>query len=202
MNKLALLALLPIAALAGDPPDGWRDLKFGMTEKQVEAQILKYRNRPDREWESTGLTAMPLPDLSAKTIAQTDLDAGRFRQWMIGHLDDGAATVRAFFVDGRLFAVQVMGVVDFGKYVEKAEAAYGARAERATFRWSDATSTGKPKDARELKVAFWRGGKTTALIYQPSGWGPELFIASNDGLKKARQSLARPATPAEDATRF
>lgn len=199
MNKLALVALLPMFAFAGEPPAGWRDLKFGMTEKQVEAQILEYRTKADREWESTPLTAMPIPDLAAKTIAQTDLDASRFRHWMIGHLNEGAATVRAFFVDGKLFAVQVMGVVDFKKYVARAEEAYGAKAERATFTWKNATSTGKPSDAKQLEVALWRGEKTTALIYQPSGWGPELFIVSNAGLKQAQK---RPATRAEDATRF
>lgn len=200
--KFALLPLLlPALAFAGEPPAGWRDLQFGMTEKQVEEQILKLRTRMDRPWEATPLTAMPLPQLEEKTITQTTLEASRFRHWMIGHLDQGAATVRAFFVDGKLFAVQVMGTVNFKRYVAKAEEAYGAKAERATFRWSNATTTGKPSDSKELEVAYWKGRQTTALIYQPSGWGPELLIVSNDGLKKARGSLQKRG-PADDATRF
>lgn len=202
MRACLLALLLPLSVLAKDPPSGWRGIRFGMSEAQVQKRILELRTKGDRDWEATRATALPLPDLIAKTLAQTDLDPKRFRHFMIGHLDEGAATVRAFFVDGKLFALQAMGVVDFETYVKKAQEAYGSAPERATFTLSDVTSTGKPADSRKVEVAYWKGGKTSALIFAPSGWGPELFVWSHAGLEAVKKSLARTPSAAEESTRF
>ncbi len=204
MKKAAWLAVvLPALVWAGGQlPQGWRELKFGMGEAQVQKKVLEYRTQPDREWEQTPLTAMYVPDLAKKKLVMRDLDSARYHQWMIGHLDEGAATVRTFFAGGKLFAVQAMGTVTFNQYVEKAAAAYGSPPQRAKFTVSDETSTGKPEDSKEVDVAYWKGPSSTALIFQVSGWGPELLVISNDGLGKVNQSLKRPQSAGEGATRF
>lgn len=203
--KRTLLISLTVHLLAwagGNLPDGWRDLKFGMPEKQVEKKILEYRTKADRDWEQTGLTAMYVPDPAAKRLAMRDLDSEKYQQWMIGHLNEGAATTRTFFANGKLIAVQVMGTVDFNTYVKKAAQAYGQEPERAKWTVTNETSTGKPSDTKELEVALWRGPRSTAIIFQPSGWGPELFVISNPALTAVNASLQKAGTPAESATEF
>ena len=205
VHLLWAVALLAPCALAADPaprlPPGWRELRFGMTEAQVQKQILTYRTAKDREWELTPLTAMPLPDVAGKKIVEVDLPEKRFHHWMIGQLDDGAATVHAWFDGGKLVALRVMGTIDLGPFVQKAAQAYGAEPERAKFRLVDQTSAGRG-EGKDVDVALWRSEQVTAIVFQPSGWGPELLIVSNPALAAIRKALAKPATPAEDATRF
>jgi len=204
MRKAAWLAVvLPALVWAGAKlPQGWRELKFGMSEQQVQKKILEYRTKPDREWEQTPLTAMFVPDMANKKLVRRDLDSQRYHHWMIGHLDEGASTVRAFFGGGKLIAIQAMGTVSFNQYVQKATEAYGTPPQKAKFTVSDETSTGKPADTKQVDVAYWTGPTSTALIFQTSGWGPELFVIGNDGLKQVNGSLQGSGTGSEGATRF
>jgi len=198
MRKIALasaVALVSALAWAAAPkvpvvPENWRTLRFGMTEAEVQKQVLSYREG-DRPWEKLPLTAMPVPDVAGRKVARVDLDEKRFHAWMISQLDSAVSTARAWFDHGKLVAFQVM-VVDFDRdeYAGLMARVYDAEPEKVTFRFEDRTQ-GASEPAKELPVALWRGEKVTALVFQTSGWGPELLLVSNAALP-AIQKAARP----------
>lgn len=221
MFAMAVVALVmpasPVHAADASPnaskvPHGWRELKFGMSEEAVKKAVQKLRGPNAKEWEKTPLTFFVLPDVAAGKLTKVDVDAGRIHHWMANDLTEGAATVRAYFDGGKLFAVHVLGTLDFDAFTRKATEAYGAEPRRVKLKLYDETGSNKG-EPKELEVAFWRGNGVTAIVYQPSGWGPELLIATDDGLEALRKLHQRdphgmgagsnPASKArEDGTKF
>jgi hypothetical protein len=179
-----------------------------MSEDAVKSTVAKLKGTRAKPWERTPLTMFFLPDVEAGRISKVDLDATRVRHWMANDLMNGAATVRAYFDGGKLFAVHVLGTSGFEDFVKRASEAYGAQPRRMKLKLHEANAMSPPAP-RDVDVAFWRGNGTTAIIFQPTAWGPELLIASDAGLDAMRalhlrdpRGMGAGGDKPKDATRF
>src|SRR5579871_2660962 len=97
----------PVAVL----PGGWRDLKFGMTEAEVERVIAGYHAKPGIAWEKSARPRLLTVRLDAGAVDLTGVDPDRYQQWSVADLDDGAGQVTAWLENGKLIAVEVTGKV-------------------------------------------------------------------------------------------
>lgn len=167
------------ALAAGKLPSGWRELRFGASPDAVKKQIARYSTHPDRPWEKTPLTFTLTLDLAGNKLIKADADPAQVQHWMTTDLDDGAGLVRAWFAKGKLFAVLVQGKIDKEDYIKKAAEAYGSEPSRVTLSFVDQTASLSPEPPQPVEVALWRGRGAAAIIFQTSGFGPELLITQD-----------------------
>jgi hypothetical protein len=174
-------------------PAGWRDLKFGMSEAEVQQVILRYQSRPGGRWEKSTRTTLPTVRLAIDAVDLTAVDATRFHQWSIADLDDGAGLVTAWHEDGKLVAVEVTGKVSADVFVRKATEAYGADARQLRLRFGEGvTGASETRD-----VSLWRNGETAALVWSSYSLRPTLLLWSVDAMeRRARDYQATLDAPA------
>jgi hypothetical protein len=157
-------------------PNGWRDLKFGMSEEEVEGMIAKFQTSPGAHWQKSAASRVPTVRLAVNTL---DLSTAspRFRQWSTANLDDGAGRVWAWFDADGLVAVEVEGKARADVFARKAGEAYGA-ARRSLMSVRDASGGSQQRD-----VLIWAGSDATALVWITADV-PSLLIWANGPLKR------------------
>ena len=206
------------AATSGEPgtptpslrlPAGWRDLKFGMSEEEVQQVVLRSQSNPGGRWERSARTTLPTVRLGVDAVDLTAVDATRFHQWSIADLDDGAALVSGWHEDGKLVAVEVTGKVSPDVFLRKATEAYGADARQLRLRFGN----GETGASETRDVALWRNGETVALVWSSYDRQPTLLLWSVDAMERRAKdfqagldapAVAAKATAAagESGTRF
>ena len=155
-------------------PPGWRELRFGASELEVQQQLA--RAHPDLRWERTPLSFTLAVDLAASSLVKANADPARIQHWMTPDLDNDAGIVHAWFENGKLFAVLVQERADKESYIRSATEALGSAPRRVSLTLVDETASRGPGPPRSLDTAVWRGNGMMTLVYQTSDRGPELLI--------------------------
>ncbi len=166
------------SAPASQVPDGWRDLKLGMSEREVEGIILRYRNKLGNKWEKSTTTSLPTVRLESTAIDEVVADPKRFHQWSIKDLDDGAGRVSAWFEEGKLVAVQVRGKARPEVFLAKATQALGAAPQNRVMRFRDRSGWSEERD-----VSIWRNAEAAKLIWSSASL-PTLLVWSNVAMNR------------------
>jgi hypothetical protein len=178
-------SVAPAAAVPAGPGSvptlaGWRDLKFGMSEQQVEQLILGYRQRSGSTWQRAKVPHLPTVRLDLNAVDLTAVDPQRFHEWSIADLDDGAALVQAWHEDGKLVALEVTGKVAPDVFLRKATDAYGAQPKHVILRvGDDATGAWQTRDG-----SVWRSGEASALIWTSTALKPTLLVWSDGAMTR------------------
>jgi hypothetical protein len=172
-------AVVATEALPPQPtmPSGWRDLKFGMSEKEVTALINGYRvdaTIPWKQSDKTATTYLPTVRLGARAIDYVAVDEKRYHHFSIRELDEGTETLEAWHDRGALIAIQFKGRAEPTAFFDRATEAYAARPQSAKFKFFDDRT--KMQQPREL--SFWRGTDMTAFLWT-SGNSPIFLLWSN-----------------------
>ena len=66
-----------------------------MSEADVKRIVRGYRKGSDTEWTRSETSTLPTVRLAFRLLDDVSVDAGRFHEWSIRDLDDGAELVRA-----------------------------------------------------------------------------------------------------------
>jgi hypothetical protein len=218
LDAAATPATSPFAAKM---PEGWRDLRWGMSVKQVSAIMKRQKWAPGSPpWKSTpapdGLTILA-PDGRFLVVAPQT----RFGCWSSCGLE-GANCVQAWFLDGKLVEVVAQAPHDIAAsaFERRATESYGAnprqmRARIMRLRGDPNGGSGFPSDgAPEHELLLWSGSATTAVLYESISDGrPQVAVWSGEAMprmwaalleKEAGDKAAadRVRKQLEDATRF
>jgi hypothetical protein len=151
-----------LTPFANDLPEGWRELRFGMSEAQVKGLILKYQLKK-REWEQSQTTRLPIVHLERKQLSEVSVDEKQFHHWYAWDLDDGAKFPHAYFDYGKLVAFRHEGKIGFEEFLLKATEAYGVPPKIVEFSHFNGSKT------LNRQFALWRGPRSTVLIWEESG---------------------------------
>jgi hypothetical protein len=155
-------------------PAGWRDLKLGMSEQEVQRVVLRYQAKPGR-WEKAPQATLLTVRLSNDAIDAVGVDPRRVHEWSIGDLDEGAAQLRVWHEEGALAAIEVTGKVPAEVFLQKATEAYGGAPQHVRLRFGDeATGAWEVRDA-----SLWTGLDATALVWTSRSRVPTLLLWSN-----------------------
>ncbi|MHB8878153.1 MAG: hypothetical protein ACYC8T_31030 [Myxococcaceae bacterium] len=190
-------------AFAPDLKGQWRGVHLGMTTGEVEAALApvpgsKFAKMPWNTWGHgvpEALSDVPFIDLERASfevvsIPQTALFAGGLR-----NLDDYTNRIRAFYISGRLVALQAFSLASRASLLEAATNKFGIAPRLVTLH----------AGSSEIQSAIWRGLGTTVLMkdgWSPSG-SPEVAILLLDDsyLNEVRRGLALEASADRDRER-
>jgi hypothetical protein len=187
----------PSSPAAITVPAGWRELKLGMSEQEVQRVILRYQTKAGR-WEKAERPILLTVRLSGNSLDSVGADPKRVHLWSIGDLDDGAGQVRLWHEEGQLAAIEVSGKVPPVVFIQKATEAYGApRSVRIHF-GDPATGVSEMREA-----SLWVGADATALVWTSRSMVPTLLLWSNPAMARwaaaYQAALDAPAIAARSA---
>lgn len=159
-----------IAPFVATMPDGWRDLRFGMSENAVRRSLDKDKTRrADRSWDRDDWSDT-IPTLSGEgRFGETNAGPGaKLRRVDVSNVDAAFEKLSMWFLKGKLAALMVTARddVSYSDLVEQATTTYGIAPRYVSLVFGAGMLPGAFHDRdHDDDVAFWRSQDGTVMIW-------------------------------------
>lgn len=174
----ARAAGVEMAPFAKKLPQGWRELAFGLNEDAAKAAIARMRKGPRSFERSLGAFGYSI-DFAAKRLVKMDFDTGVVHHLSVNDLDPDNATVHGWFQSGKLVAVDALSTRSRAELISRLTQQYGTSPRMLTVDYADETGRTTKRPTKTMEIAVWKGAGVTAIVFQPTAWGPEQLVISD-----------------------